>query len=55
MTLKTAGALIRIGYFGSRARRHGPNQAYYAAQTAFYRRVLAFHRRAFMGKRLDLE
>ncbi|HSW31555.1 MAG TPA: asparagine synthase (glutamine-hydrolyzing) [Longimicrobiales bacterium] len=55
MGVKAVGALIRIGYFGLRGRRPGPNQAYYASQTAFYRRVLAFHLRALLGERLDLE
>jgi asparagine synthase (glutamine-hydrolysing) len=55
MSVKTVGALIRIAYFGYRARRPGPNQGYYASQTAFYQRVLAFHRRALRGQRLELE
>ncbi|NJD18809.1 MAG: glycosyltransferase family 2 protein [Gemmatimonadetes bacterium] len=55
VAVKTAGALLRVGYFGLRARRSGPNQAYHAAQTAFYRRVLSFNRRALAGKRVDLE
>ncbi len=55
MSVKTAGALIRIAYFGFRSGQSGRNQEYHRAQAAFYRRVLAFHVRALAGKRLDLE
>lgn len=55
MAVKTVGSLIRILWFGVRAKRPGPNQEYYAGQVAYYRRIVAFHRRALAGKRFDPE
>lgn len=55
MALKTVGALIRVAYFGARARWAGPDRAYYGEQEGFYRRVLRFHVREVTGRRQAIE
>ena len=55
MLIKTAGALIRAGYFGLRARRRGRMRDYFAAQARFYNRSLRYHLRALTGRKLAIE
>jgi GT2 family glycosyltransferase len=55
MLLKTIGALIRVSYFGLRARATSGAKDYYNLQAKFYSRSLKYHLRAIYVRKLAVE
>jgi GT2 family glycosyltransferase len=55
MVIKALGALIRVCYFGLRAKRRGGARDYFSAQAEFYNRSLKYHLRAISGRKLAIE
>jgi hypothetical protein len=55
MLIKTAGALIRVCYFGLRSMVKSSAQGYFSAQASFHNRSLKYHIRALAGRRLLAE
>jgi GT2 family glycosyltransferase len=55
MLIKTVGALLRVAYFGLRAKRKSRMSDYFSSQAKFYSRSLRYHLRALAGRRLAIE
>lgn len=55
MLIKTAGALIRVCYFGLRAMARSGAKDYFRSQAKFYNRSLKYHLRAISGRKLAAE
>ena len=55
MLIKTAGALIRVCYFGLRAMARTGARDYFSSQAKFYNRSLRYHLRAISGRKLVVE
>lgn len=55
MLIKTAGALIRVCYFGLRAAAGNGAGDYFSSQAKFYNRSLKYHLRAISGRKLVVE
>jgi GT2 family glycosyltransferase len=55
MLIKTAGALIRVCYFGLRGMARTGAREYFNSQAKFYNRSLRYHLRAISGRKLVVE
>lgn len=55
LLIHTAGALIRVCYFGLRAMARGGARDYFSSQAKFYNRSLRYHLRAIAGRKLAIE
>lgn len=55
LLIRTAGALIRVCYFGLRAMAKGSAREYFSSQAKFYNRSLRYHLRAISGRKLAIE
>lgn len=55
MLVKTFGALVRVGYFGLRAKGRGRMRDYFSAQARVHGRSLRYHLRALAGYKLAIE
>ncbi|HKP12740.1 MAG TPA: glycosyltransferase family 2 protein [Blastocatellia bacterium] len=55
MLIKTFGALVRVSYFGLRAKRKGRMRDYFSAQARVHGRSLRYHLRALSGHKLAIE
>ena len=55
LLIHTAGAFIRVCYFGVRAMARGSARDYFSSQAKFYNRSLRYHLRAIAGGKLAIE
>ena len=54
LLIHTAGALIRVCYFGLRAMAQGDARDYFSTQAKFYNRSLRYHLRTITGRKLAI-